>query len=208
MPAVMAILIVAGYLGYSSVGKQVFGFLGGYVEEEGMSTGKRYFLLDLAQHLPALQSTPTWVFLGFAVLVFAGISWWAWQTASPEPGSIALAPESLQDQVRPHHAAAFLPPAFALAAALMLLFSPHYAWYVVWLLPFITLLPVLPGFAYVMGFFYLYTTALAAPGPKMFLANEILYGIVVATTCLQGLASRVAPLRLAFWQSRADQSPG
>jgi hypothetical protein len=31
-----------------------------------------------------------------------------------------------------------------------------------------------------MGFFYLYTTALADPGPKMFLLNEILYGVTVA----------------------------
>ena len=200
MPISMAVLIITGYVAYSSVGRLVFGFLGGYVEEEGMTSGKRYFLLDLIHHLPGLQTAPIAIFFGAAALIFAGISWWAWQTASPPAGETVHLADSLAQQLRPHQAAAFLPPAFALAAALMLLFSPHYAWYVIWLVPFVTLLPVLPGFSYFVGFFYLYTTALAAPGPKMFLANEILYGILIATTCLQFAAARVPPLRLNFWK--------
>ena len=205
MPATMAVLIVAGYAAYSSVGRLVFGFLGGYVQEEGMASGARYFLLDLAHHVPGLQWLPTAVFLGFAVLVFAAIIWWAWRTASPEPWQMGLVEGrhlSLAEQLRPHQAAAFAPPAFALAGALMLLFSPHYAWYVIWLVPFYVLLPMLPAFGYVMGFFYLYTTALAAPGPKMFLANEILYGILVGTTALQILSRYLPMLRLRFWTSR------
>jgi hypothetical protein len=62
----------------------------------------------------------------------------------------------------------------------MLLFSPHYAWYVIWLVPFFTLQPNLVGFTYLMGFFYGYTTALADPGPKMFLLNEYLYAAAAA----------------------------
>ena len=207
MPAVMAALILLGYAAYSSVGRLVFGFLGGYVEEEGMSSGARYFLLDFAHHLPGLHALPITVFLAAAALLFASLSWWAWQTASPTPGEHVQPATSLQEQLRPHQAAAFLPPAFALAAALMLLFSPHYAWYVIWLVPFVTLLPVLPGFSYVMGFFYLYTTALAAPGPKMFLANEILYGTLIATTCLQYAAAYVPPLRLSFWERQNPKAP-
>ena len=71
----------------------------------------------------------------------------------------------------------------------------------IWLVPFVTLLPVLPGFSYIIGFFYLYTTALAAPGPKMFLANEILYGLLIATTSLQYVAGHIPPLRLSFWNA-------
>ena len=88
----------------------------------------------------------------------------------------------------------------------MLLFSPHYAWYILWLVPFFTLLPLLPGLGYIMGFFYLYTTALAAPGPKMFLANEILYGILVTTTCLQLASISMPALRLGFWQPRKAEA--
>ena len=212
MPATMAVLIVAGYAAYSSVGRLVFGFLGGYVQEEGMASGARYFLLDLVHHVPGLRQVPTAVFLGFAVLVFAGIMLWAWQTASPRPGLVGVSDEgtrdSLREQLRPHQAAAFLPPAFALAGALMLLFSPHYAWYVIWLVPFFVLLPVLPAFGYVMGFFYLYTTALAAPGPKMFLANEILYGVLVGTTVLQVASLYVPALRLDFWAARGLSPTG
>ena len=208
MPAMMAGLIVAGYTAYSSVGKLVFGFLGGYVEEEGMASGSRYFLLDLAHHVPGLHGLPTAIFLGFAVATFAGLSWWAWKTASPRPGPIEQASLRADEQLRPHAVAAFLPPAFALAGALMLLFSPHYAWYVIWLAPFFTVLPVLPGIAYVLGFFYLYTTALAAPGPKMFLANEILYGILVVTTGIQLASAYVRPLRLSFWMAKEDRSTG
>ncbi len=202
MPAVMALLFAAGYATYSSVGRLVFGFLGGYVEEEGMTSGARYFLLDLVHHVPGLHQVPTAVFLAFSAATFAGISWWAWQSASPAIGQKASIATPLKEQLHAHQAAAFLPPAFALAGALMLLFSPHYAWYIIWLIPFFTLLPVLPGLGYVMGFFYLYTTALAAPGPKMFLANEILYGILVATTCVQLASIYVPALRLSFWQSQ------
>lgn len=209
MPATMGFLIVVGYAAYSSVGRLVFGFLSGYVQEEGMASGARYFLLDLVHHVPGLERLPTAVFLVFAVLVFAGIIWWAWQTASPAPGVVGSGAkagrEVLREQLRPHQAAAFLPPAFALAGALMLLFSPHYAWYVIWLVPFFTVLPVLPALGYVMGFFYLYTTALAAPGPKMFLANEILYGTLVGTTVLQVASLYVAPLQLRFWAARAQR---
>ncbi len=63
-----------------------------------------------------------------------------------------------------------------LGFAMMLLFSPHYPWYIVWLVPLLLLAPSLPLLAYVLGFFYLFTTQLADPGPKMFLLNEILYG--------------------------------
>ncbi len=205
MPATMTVLIVLGYAAYSSVGRLVFGFLGGYVEEEGMASGSRYFLLDLAHHVPGLQGLPTGIFLAFAAATFAGISWWAWQTASPRPGLTVRGPQSMAEQLRPNEVAAFLPPAFALAGALMLLFSPHYAWYVIWLVPFFTVLPVLPGITYVIGFFYLYTTALAAPGPKMFLANEILYGILVVATGLQLASAYAGPLRLSFWMPAKDR---
>ena len=200
MPLTMALLILAGYAAYSSVGMRVFGFLGGYVAEEGMASGSRYFLLDQAQRLPGLHNLPTPVFLTAAALVFGALTVWAWRTASPSTDALSLAPgESYRQQLRPHRAAAFLPPAFAIAGALMLLFSPHYAWYVVWLVPFFAIMPNLPALAYVMGFFYLYTTALADPGPKMFLANQILYAIVLVAAILQLAGRRVPALRLSFW---------
>jgi alpha-1,6-mannosyltransferase len=160
MPAALAGVVAFGYACYANVGMPVFGFLGGYAMEEGLDTGARYFLLDLARKIPRLTSLPTLAFYVSCAAVFAGLTIWA--------GRTACRPDSAR--------AAFLAPAFAFAAALMLLFSPHYAWYVIWLVPFFALMPNLPMLTYLMGFFYLYTTAYAMPGPGTFFLNKILYG--------------------------------
>jgi hypothetical protein len=166
MPATAAGVIALGYACYAGVGIRVFGFLGGYAQEEGLETGTRYFLLDLARRLPGLHDLPTAAFYVFCGAVFVGLMVWAWRTAC-QPGSARDA---------------FLGPAFAMAAALMLLFSPHYAWYILWLVPFFALMPNLPIVVYLMGFFYLYTTAYAMPGAGIFFLNEILYGATLAAS--------------------------
>ena len=174
MPAMVVAVAAVGYAAYSSVGMMVFGFLGGYTEEEGMATGARYFLLQWMQTLRGLQWVSTGVYLGLCVVVFGGLMVWAWRRATIEgpvegpaefagPRMVGMEPQ-------------FLKTAAMFAMALMLLFSPHYPWYIVWLVPFFALTPSLPMLAYTMGFFYLFTTALADPGPKMFLLNRILYG--------------------------------
>ena len=164
MPATMAALAVATYSLYLSVGMGVFGFLGGYAQEEGMKTGTRYFLLDFSQQLPGLHHKKKKKKNKFAALVFGALAVWAWRVATPV------------DAAR----TAFLRPAFAFALALMLLFSPHYPWYIAWLVPFLVLMPSLTVTAYVAGLFYLCTTALATGfGPPQFKLNEILYGTVL-----------------------------
>jgi alpha-1,6-mannosyltransferase len=193
MPATVAAVIALGYAAYSSVGMLVFGFLGGYVKEEGMATGARYFLLELTQKIPGLQNLTTTIYFLFCTAVFAVILWWYWRIVGhPETNKL--------QHFSSGGDAAFLPPAFALAVALMFLFSPHYAWYILWLVPFFTLMPNLPILTYLLGFFYLYTTALAKPGPKMFLANEILYGAVLAVYLLQLALNRWPIHRALFAQ--------
>ncbi len=162
MPATVFTIIAAGYAAYSSVGLLVFGFLGGYVKEEGIETGARYFLLELTQQLPGLHRLPTAAFYIACAAVFGALALWSLRVAADPAASHA----------------AFLRPAFAHAAALMFLFSPHYAWYIIWLVPFLTLVPNLTIFVYVTGFFYGYTTAFADPGPKMILLNKYLYSAV------------------------------
>jgi hypothetical protein len=110
-----------------------------------------------------MHGLPTAAFYVFCSAVFTGLMVWAWRTAQPGRARDA-----------------FLAPAFALAMALMLLFAPHYAWYIIWLVPFFALMPNPPVLVYLTGFFYLYTTAYAMPGPGTFFLNEILYG---ATLC-------------------------
>jgi len=182
LPITTFAVIILGYAAYSSVGLLVFGFLGGYAHEEGMTTGTRYFLLELAQHIPGLQSLPTAAFYIFCILTFAALKIWSLKRnfdATSKPGSEA----------------AFLAPAFAFAAALMFLFSPHYPWYILWLIPFFTLLPNLPILTYLMAFFYLFTTALAdGTIPKMFIVNKILYGSVCVAVLIHiALRRRTIP---------------
>ncbi|NYF52607.1 glycosyltransferase 87 family protein [Tunturiibacter gelidoferens] len=178
MPAAVATVVAVGYAAYSSVGLLVFGFLGGYVKEEGLATGSRYFLLELAQQIPGLHGLSTAAYIVFCAAVFAGIVWRCGQIAGRDRSS-------RKKPFASDGVAGFLPPAFALASALMFLFSPHYAWYILWLIPFFSLMPNLPILTYVLGFFYLYTTDLAEPGPKMFLANKILYASVFAAFIIQ-----------------------
>ncbi len=88
----------------------------------------------------------------------------------------------------------------------MLLFSPHYPWYVAWLLPFLVLMPRWTVATYVMGMFYLCTTALAVGyGPQQFRLNERLYGAVAIAFILEA-AVRSLP-RARAWLLRVIPDP-
>ncbi len=182
LPVTTFAVIVLGYAAYSSVGLLVFGFLGGYAHEEGMTSGTRYFLLELAQHIPGLQNFPTAAFYIFCILTFAALKIWSLK-------------RNFQATSKPGSEAAFLAPAFAFAAALMFLFSPHYPWYILWLIPFFTLIPNLPILTYLMAFFYLFTTDLADGSlPNMFIVNKILYAAVAIALLIQlALRNRTIP---------------
>jgi alpha-1,6-mannosyltransferase len=178
MPAVLVAMSAATYAMYSSVGRLVFGFAGGYAKEEGIETGTRYFLLELAQSVRGLSGLPVWVYVVFCAGVMGALVWWAWKKATVE---VCIGPESPE----------FIRIALALALALMLLFSPHYPWYIVWLIPFLVLVPNLPLLVYLMAFFYLFTTPLAdGTIPNMFLVNKILYGAVGLAWLLQVILRR------------------
>ena len=222
MPAIMLALAAVLYAVYSSVGLGVFGFLHGYVEEEGMSTGTRYFLLEQAQHLPGLHTLSSTAYSLFAAALLLALTIWAFlrsndllprtlqhspssqpqpQRRDPRSSPVSTPLPTRLDQIyasatHPTLDASFLLPALALAWALMLLFSPHYPWYVAWLIPFLVLLPNLPLAAYILGFFYLCTTALAVgSGPKQFLLNQYLYAGLLLATLLHLALRRWPPYR-------------
>jgi alpha-1,6-mannosyltransferase len=190
MPAVMVSLALASYSVYLSVGKLVFGFLGGYVQEEGLATGTRYFLLEWANHLPGLHGLTERGYLVFAGVVFVALMAWAWRTGCR------------RDSGRWE----FLPPALGLAMALMLLFSPHYPWYVAWLVPFLVLMPRWTVATHVVGLFYLCTTALAVGyGPKQYQLNERLYFAVAIAFIIE--AAVLAIPRARAWLLRLIPDP-
>ena len=198
MPATATAVVAIGYACYASVGLRVFGFLDGYVKEEGIATGSRYFLLEQAQRLPGLHGLPTTLYMVFVVAVFGALVLCCWRLCSAnQPGTLTVA---LLRSFQLPNDAAFLIPSFAMALVLMLLFSPHYPWYLAWLIPFLTLVPNLTVAAYVCGFFYMCTTALATgSGPSQFKLNEIVYLLLSVAFCIE------VPLRI-LWRKIPQQS--
>ena len=157
MPLAVLAVAVGGYACYAGVGKRVFGFAGGYVQEEGIATGSRYFLFDLLQHHPAFAHIPIAAFFVFCGFCFVPVLLWCWKRNTLTSG-------------------AFLAPAATLAFLLMLLFSPHYPWYVIWLVPFLVLQPNLTVGVYVCAIFFGLTTQWSEPGAKLFFLQKWVYG--------------------------------
>jgi len=176
MPATVAAVCVVGYAMYSSAGMLVLGFLGGYSQEEGINSGSRFFLLELAQRVRGLEHLPVAAYLIFCFAVMGAIFWWCWKFATVE----SIVPHPSAIKLRMSGPPEFVKGAMMLAIAMMLLFSPHYPWYILWLIPFFALAPNLPLLVYLMGMFYLCTTLLAdGTAANGFILNEILYGGLV-----------------------------
>jgi hypothetical protein len=197
LPAALVAVVVVGYALYSSAGTKVFGFLGGYAKEEGIDSGTRFFALDYVHSLPGMQNVPELAFYLFAALVLGALSWWGWKVAAVERFGI-LHPTHDGGAVM-NGAPTYLRVAMLLGLAMMLLFSPHYPWYIVWLIPFFALLPNLTLLTYLMMFFYMFTTALADGGAEtMFVLNRVLYGAVLGAFLLETTVLRRWSLRKVF----------
>lgn len=136
MPLALVTTIAVAYLPYLSVGTGVLGFLPGYAGEEGMEEG-RFFLLLLARWMAGGAQIPAAVYLTFAFLALFLLSIWAlWRWNESERG--------------------FLLSAGVLSAGFLLLLSPQFPWYWLWLTP---LLAFLPGHA-LWPFFWVSCAAL------------------------------------------------
>ena len=166
LPASLVVLVGGSYASYASVGAHVFGWLPEYAQEEGLQSGSRYFLLTAVRNLKGLGALPTGAFFAGAGLLLLALSLWAFLKGER---SIATAMRF----------------ALALASVLMLLYSPHYPWYYLWVLPALCLVPYTPMLYFLTASFYLYTTSLANPGPRMYYMYQWLYGTsaLVALWC-------------------------
>jgi alpha-1,6-mannosyltransferase len=123
LPAAFLVTLIVCYLPYLSVGRGVFGYLGEYGDEQGYLDGKGFFLVALLRHLglPAPSGT---VFALIATAILAAIALTIAFRAKPGDAGPAI----------------FLP----LAAAFLVLVSPHYPWYFAFLLPFLCRAPYTP----------------------------------------------------------------
>jgi alpha-1,6-mannosyltransferase len=152
-------IIAAGYALYASVGSGVLGFLAGFTREEGLNTGDRYFFLVWAHRYMHVPFWPGFYIVG-STLILAGIAFWGMARFREPKQMLGLA--------------------LAISIATTMLFSPHYPWYFLWILPFAVMLRYLPAIVLTVEATYWFSTELALPGEKMFRMNEYMYCIFLA----------------------------
>jgi alpha-1,6-mannosyltransferase len=121
-PVAFIATVAALYLPYIGASAKVFGFLGGYISEEGLDRGSGVFLWQLLGAMVALPPQ------AFALYVLAAATL-----------MVALAVFIL---MRPRMPGGDLAGGMILAVASTLLVSPHYAWYFAWLVPFLCFYPL------------------------------------------------------------------
>ena len=119
MPLAAAATVVVAYMPFSGAGSAVLGFLPDYLQEEGLRSGAGFFLWNVLGSLAPLQHVgpaPYLAFAGAALLVLAVRGLF-----------------TAEDR--------YLASAMTLAVAAMVLVSPHYPWYFVWIVPLICFTP-------------------------------------------------------------------
>jgi hypothetical protein len=119
LPAGFAAVAIGFYLPYLGAGSKVFGFLSGYSHEEGLSSGKGFWLVHLVNRTTGLDVPPL-AYVALTGLVLAGL---------------ALAFVLSRDPGRA------ISGGLALAAVGMIALSPNHPWYFVWLTPFLCFSP-------------------------------------------------------------------
>ena len=137
MPLAFVATILLAYLPYLSVGPmRVLGSLPAYSSEQGLLTGRQYFLLALARNV---VNVPTVVYFIFVAVVLGGLSlWMMWDRRG--------------DDTR------YLRNALVIASIFMLFQAPHFSWYFTWLIPFLCFIPSIPFFYLSLANFVLYLT--------------------------------------------------
>jgi alpha-1,6-mannosyltransferase len=110
------------YLPYLGVGTKVFGFLGGYVAEEGFSEGSGIFLWQLLASVIPLPSNAFAYYFPVAAIIMAVVALVLMLRARTENADLAAA--------------------MILGVTFVVLVSPHYPWYFAWIIPFLAFYPV------------------------------------------------------------------
>ena len=121
LPAAVAVTVVAAYLPFLGVGGSVFGFLPGYLKEEDLATGSGFFLWTLVKSVRPFADAGVIPYLLLSAAVMAALA--------------------LYIVLRRKTEADYVASATILAVMATVLLSPHYAWYFVWVVPFLCFVP-------------------------------------------------------------------
>ncbi|HTI79665.1 MAG TPA: glycosyltransferase 87 family protein [Acetobacteraceae bacterium] len=129
LPLAFGTTVLVLYIPYLSAGRQVLGFLGGYVSEEGVENGHGLFLLQL---LGSVTVLPSWAGPAYIVVALALLAVLAGRFAFSVPMPAAAGPRVLLAARQ----------AAILGAVVLVVISPHYPWYFAWLAPLACLAPI------------------------------------------------------------------
>lgn len=146
LPAIVALTAVVAYVPYLSVGRGVFGFLGGYVEEEGFASGRGFNLLWLLERIAGPMPRASLIYVSVAAVLLC---------------SAALAVGFRRDRT----AAAGLACLSWLLVTFLILASPHYPWYFLALVPVLALHGSVTGWVLSLGCIAIYGSVEGAGWP-------------------------------------------
>lgn len=135
--AAFGVTVIVLYIPYLSVGWRVFGFLGGYVAEEGVQNGHGLFLLEL---LGTVTVLPSWAGAVYIMVALGVLAVLASRFAFSGPLPAAVGPRVLLVARQ----------AAILGSVVLVAISPHYPWYFAWLAPLACLAP-LPGILWMLA---------------------------------------------------------
>ena len=159
LPAAFAATAICLYLPYLSVGRDALGFLPNYLGEERLTagTGSGYFIVNLLSFLSGWR-LPVIVYLAIALLVLACLSLLAIKDSAKVVGN------------------RYLCWSLWLATAVLVLVTPHYPWYFIWLLPLVCLVPRWPVLVLTAASFVLYAVLKERSPDRELAFNSLLYG--------------------------------
>lgn len=156
MPLAFFVTGLIAYLPYLSVGPRgVLGFLGGYASERGMVSGEQFLLLALVRQISS-ANVPILVYLVFAVAVLSLLSLW-------------LIRHQEQSEI------GYLRSGLVIASVFMVLLSPHFSWYFVWLIPFLCFIPSVAVLYMTLASFVLYLTWLGDSSERVVMLKALIF---------------------------------
>ena len=161
LPLGGALTVALLYLPYLGAGRKIFGFLGGYSDEEGLRDGSGLYPWALLRHLLPVPQTAVWLYMPVAALILA---------------AVGLAVLFARDD-----GGAKIGGAFLIVATYTVLTSPHFPWYFAWAIPFLCFVPSWP-ILYLTGS----STLLYIAGwPPSFAGGSLFYGPFFALLALE-----------------------
>ncbi len=175
MPLAFVATLPIAYLPYLSVGPmRVLGSLPAYSSEQGLLTGKQYFLLALARQI-LNANVPTLAYFVFVAAVLGGLALWM------------MLDRRGDDDTR------YLRNGLLIASVFMVFQAPHFSWYFTWLIPFLCFIPTIPYFYLSLANFVLYLTWLNDTPNRVLIYK----GIIFAPFLILGLIA-------IWWRRRSE----